>query len=184
MQEWLQEINWLTSNLAFGEKPTENGYQNLARIHRVKRIIDLRETQFAQEALSHQTVCIEDRLQILHLPTQDLGPIDLDKIWTGVRWANEAFDLNERVYIHCEHGIGRSALLACCVLVSLGNSPLYALKLAKSIRKKTSPSPIQLHCFISWSTQWYSSVGIPAPFVTWDQLADIAYDHANRTTAL
>lgn len=68
--------------------------------------------------------------------------------------------------MHCEHGIGRSALLVLCTLVSLGDSPIAAIRKAKAIRPCISPSPEQLHALVNWSTV--------SP-VSWDDLAAVAY---------
>ena len=45
----------------------------------------------------------------------------------GVQWVRSRLGAGRRVLIHCEHGIGRSALLALCVLVAGGIEPLDAM---------------------------------------------------------
>jgi protein-tyrosine phosphatase len=78
------------------------------------------------------------------------------------------------VLIHCQHGIGRSALLALCVLVDCGHEPLAALELAKSRRAKVSPSPAQ---YEAWAT-WLRGREIAPP--SFDAFAAIAYRHLRR----
>jgi protein-tyrosine phosphatase len=68
----------------------------------------------------------------------------------GVAFACRHLDRGERVLIHCEHGIGRSATLALCVLVQTGMEPLEALELAKTRRALISPSPAQFGCWTAW----------------------------------
>ncbi len=52
--------------------------------------------------------------------------------------------------IHCQHGIGRSALLALCVLVDQGWQPLDALTHAKDRRAQVSPSRSQYEGWAAW----------------------------------
>ena len=67
----------------------------------------------------------------------------------GVAFVNRHLDRGERVLVHCEHGIGRSATLALCVLVSRGMEPLDALwnwrraaaRSSRRARPNTRPGP-------------------------------------------
>jgi predicted protein tyrosine phosphatase len=79
--------------------------------------------------------------------------------------------------VHCEHGIGRSALLALCVLVSLGEEPLAALERAKSARPCVSPSPEQLEAFAAWVRRWRERTGAPVEVPSVDALGRIAWRH-------
>ncbi|HEX5750213.1 MAG TPA: hypothetical protein VFZ09_28540 [Archangium sp.] len=73
--------------------------------------------------------------------------------------------------------IGRSALLALCVLVELGHSPLDALALAKRQRQRVSPSPEQLETFMAWSEERRVKRSLSWIVPTFDALAEIAYSH-------
>jgi protein-tyrosine phosphatase len=75
------------------------------------------------------------------------------------------------VLIHCQHGIGRSALLSLCVLVDQGMEPLNALRLAKDARELISPSLSQ---YQGWA-EWLASRGIAAP--DYHSFGCIAYRH-------
>jgi protein-tyrosine phosphatase len=116
-------------------------------------------------------------LELLHLPTDDLQAVSQEALWRGVLWIREGLRCGERALVHCEHGIGRSALVACCALVSLGDSPLAALRRAKSVRWKVSPSPEQIHAYLRWSSDWHARARSACPPTSWDELADIAYAH-------
>jgi protein-tyrosine phosphatase len=59
-------------------------------------------------------------MEFLHLPTEDCCAIAPRMIDDGVAWVRSRLDAGARVLIHCEHGIGRSALLALCTLVAGG----------------------------------------------------------------
>ena len=72
---------------------------------------------------------------------------------------------------NCGRGIGRSALLALCVLVSRGMQPLAALALAKERRDVVSPSPAQFEAWAAWLR--HEGHAVPA----FDDFAAIAYRH-------
>jgi protein-tyrosine phosphatase len=80
-----------------------------------------------------------------------------------------------KVLIHCQHGIGRSALLALCVLVDEGWEPLAALSHAKDRRERISPSPAQ---YAGW-VRWLEARGKPAPDAY--TFGCIAYRHLARS---
>jgi protein-tyrosine phosphatase len=92
----------------------------------------------------------------------------------GVRFARERMERGTKVLIHCQHGIGRSALLALCVLVDQGFEPLEALKLAKDRRDRVSPSRSQ---YQGWA-DWLRSRGIDSP--DYHSFGCIAYRHLAR----
>jgi predicted protein tyrosine phosphatase len=81
------------------------------------------------------------------------------------------------VLVHCEHGVGRSALLALCVLVARGEAPLAALERAKSARPRVSPSPEQLAAFAAWVRRWAARSGAEVAVPTLDDLGRIAWRH-------
>jgi protein-tyrosine phosphatase len=89
----------------------------------------------------------------------------------GVAFARDRLDAGEKVLIHCEHGIGRSALLALCVLVDGGMEPMEAVRLAKDRRERFSPNLAQ---YAAWDA-WLRGRGLePPPF---DDFAAVAYRH-------
>ena len=105
----------------------------------------------------------------LHLPTPDLEPAAPEMLDRGVTFARNHIERGERILIHCQHGIGRSALLALCVMVELGFEPLDAIRHAKQRRERVSPSPSQ---FAGWCA-WLRSRGHEAP--TMHDFGCIAY---------
>jgi protein-tyrosine phosphatase len=93
----------------------------------------------------------------------------------GVRRVLAAFDRDERVLLHCQFGIGRSPLLACCVLIGLGNNPRDALVIAKRARPVVSPSPEQLHALLAFARRRCRRDGQSPAATTWHDLAAVAY---------
>src|SRR3981189_823045 len=84
---------------------------------------------------------------LLSVPTQDRCAVSQRMLDEGVAWVLAQLDAGQRVLVHCEYGIGRSALLALCVLTARGTDPLQALRMLKAARSKVSPSPEQLGAF-------------------------------------
>lgn len=169
------DLSWVTPDLAVGGRFGPAAAAVLAVRHDIRRVVDLRaEEQDDPAALRCH------RVECLHLPTPDHHPVAPTMLSAGVAWVQEGLSRGERVLIHCEHGIGRSILLACCVLVSRGDSPRAALERIKAAREKASPSPAQLHALLDWSAAWHRGRQTPPPADTWDELARVAYRHLAR----
>lgn len=159
-------LSWITKELAIGGWFAGERIVDLVRDHRVGAVIDLRAEMCDDElALGRHGIAF------LSLPTLDHDAIDPRMLRDGIAFAMAHIDAGRRVLAHCDHGIGRSALLALCVLVDRGHPPLAALELAKQRRMLVSPTPTQL---AAWSA-WLRDRGIRPP--TFEQLASIAYRH-------
>jgi protein-tyrosine phosphatase len=102
------------------------------------------------------------------------------KLRDGVAFVNRHIDRGESVLIHCEHGIGRSATLALCVLVSRGLEPLQALELAKTLRSLVSPSPAQYEAWAAWLRAWKANRAVVWEVPHFDAFAAIAYRHLRK----
>ena len=163
---WTPDLDWLTDHVAVGGCFPMERAAELAREHAISAVIDLREEDCDDaEALARAGV------DLLHLPTPDMHPAPLEMLEQGVRFAAEHIGRGEKVLIHCQHGIGRSALLALCVLVDHGFEPLAAIAHAKDCRERVSPSPAQ---FEGWC-EWLRRRGHEAPDM--HSFGCIAYRH-------
>lgn len=129
----------------------------------VRAVVDLRA-----EAADDPRALAAAGIAFLHLPTPDhhaVAPADLDH---GVAFVRAA---KGRALVHCREGVGRSALLAVCVLVDGGRAPMDALSLAKDRRWQVSPSPAQ---YEAWAA-WLRERALAAP--TFEAFAAVAYRH-------
>ncbi|WP_242346811.1 protein-tyrosine phosphatase family protein [Anaeromyxobacter terrae] len=166
------DLHFVADGLALGAHFPMRAAARLAEEHGITQVVDVRV-----EACDDEAVLALHGMRLLHLPTQDTRAISQRMIRDGVAFVTGALDRGERVLIHCQYGIGRSALLALCVLVARGDAPLDALSRAKGARPVVSPSPEQLEAFIAFC-EWQRDAGEARwPVPTFDELAAIAYRH-------
>jgi predicted protein tyrosine phosphatase len=166
MAAWQPDFHWLTERLAVGGCFPMERAGELAERHGIGAIVDLRLEDCDDEERLRAV-----GIDFLHLPTPDLEAATPQMLDQGVAFAARHLDHGRRVLIHCQHGIGRSALLALCVLVDQGWEPLAALEHAKDRRARVSPSRLQ---YDGWAG-WLASRGKVAP--DYHSFGCIAYRH-------
>jgi protein-tyrosine phosphatase len=172
MTTWKPNFSWITRELAVGGSFPSERAEELASAHRIRAVVDLRN-----EAKDDETVLRRHGMTLLHLPTEDMCGVDAAHLDEGVAFASAALDRGERVLIHCEHGIGRSATLALCVMVFRGERPLDALEQMKSRRALVSPSPAQFACWSKWLARHRELQRAPWEVPDFDAFQAIAYRH-------
>ena len=158
------DLSWITDELAIGGSFPCERVEVLAREHRIGAIVDLRE-----EACDDAALLAAHGIDFLYLPTPDLHAVSAPMLRDGVAFASRHVRARRRVLVHCEHGIGRSALLGLCVLVEQHHAPLAALELLKARRARVSPSVAQ---YEAWAA-WLREVGHPVP--AFGEFAAVAY---------
>jgi protein-tyrosine phosphatase len=165
-------FDWITDQLAVGGSFVPEQTERLAREHGVRAVVDLRNEEVDDERLLRRHGIV-----LLHLPTEDMGGVDAAHLDDGVRFACAHLDRGDRVLIHCQHGIGRSAVLALCVLVRRGQAPLDALALMKDRRARVSPSPAQFECWAGWLGRHRDTNAVAWDVPDFDAFKAIAYRH-------
>jgi predicted protein tyrosine phosphatase len=166
------DLHFVAPGLAVGARFPIEAAARLARDHGITRVVDVRV-----EACDDAAVLGTHGIELLHLPTEDTHAISQEMLRAGVDFVCAALDAGERVFIHCQHGIGRSALLALCVLVARGDSPLQALARTKDARPVVSPTPEQLRAFTAFATWLRDARGASWEVPGLEDLAAIAYRH-------
>jgi len=139
------DLSWVTPQLAVGGSFPMERAADLLHDLGVARVVDVRG-----ECCDDEAVLRESGLLLLSLPTEDRCAISQRMLDDGVLWVREQLRAGHRVLIHCEYGIGRSALLALCVLADSGLGAIPALAALKEARRKVAPSPEQLEGFRTW----------------------------------
>ena len=164
--EWAADFDWLTDHVAVGGCFPIVRAAELADEHGIGAVVDLR-----QEDCDDVGKLGGAGIDFLHLPAPDLEPAPVAMLDQGVDFVRDRISEGKRVLIHCQHGIGRSPLLALCVLIDQGWQPLTALAHAKDIRAVVSPSRSQYEGWVAW----LASRGLPAP--DYHAFGCIAYRH-------
>ncbi len=163
---WQPEFSWLLDTLAVGGSFPRGVAERLARDCGIAAVIDVRI-----EASDHPEELAASGLAFLRLPTEDACAVSQEMLDEGVGFARAA--AGRRLLIHCQHGIGRSALVALCVLVDRGHAPMDALRLAKDAREKISPAPCQFEAWAEWIARRAPHQRPPS----FEDYARIAYRH-------
>jgi len=127
-------MSWVNEHLAVGGRIHPEDIKALG-LTGIRHVVDTRaEYCDDREALARENI------ELLYLPTPDTYPLTVKQLMQGVTWVNERLDKGECVLIHCEHGVGRSVLLTCAVLVARGMHASAALNLVKRKRWQAYPN--------------------------------------------
>ena len=166
------DLHFVAPGLAVGARFPMEAAARLAREHGITRVVDVRV-----EACDDEAVLRTHGITLLHLPTEDTRAIAQEQLRHGVSFVSDGLDRGEGVLIHCQYGIGRSALLALCVLVSRGESPLEAMERAKRARRVVSPSPEQLRALVTFAARVKAERRVPWRVPDVQELGAIAWRH-------
>jgi protein tyrosine phosphatase (PTP) superfamily phosphohydrolase (DUF442 family) len=131
-------MSWVTRELAVGGRVRIQDIPALARAG-VTHVIDTRS-----EHCDDVKAMAQEHIELLYLPTPDTYPLTIEQLRQGAVWAQERIQQGSRVLIHCEHGVGRSVLMACAVLVYGGMSSHDALMLVQEKRWQAAPNHRQV----------------------------------------
>ena len=172
---WQPNLTWITDHLAVGGRFPPERTEHMARVLGIGAVIDLRSEDCDDEVLLRK-----HGIAFLHLPTDDHGAVTPAMIADGIAFAGPYLDSGQRVLVHCEHGIGRSATLALCIMVERGFAPLEALMLAKDKRALVSPSPAQFACWTEWMKTLRRTRRMDWDLPSFDAFKAIAYRHLGQ----
>jgi hypothetical protein len=132
-------MSWVNDHLAVGGRIRPGDIKTLA-LSGVTHVVDTRS-----EYSDDKDALAKEQIDLLYLPTPDTYPLSIEQLMQGSEWADKHIREGGRVLIHCEHGIGRSVLLTCAVLVYEGMHARDALALVKRKRWQASPNQRQVN---------------------------------------
>ena len=144
-------LSWVTDHLAVGGRVRPEDIRAL-RLLGVTHVIDTRSEYSDDEA-----ALSNEHIELLYLPTPDTYPLTVEQLMQGAKWASEKIREGGHVLIHCEHGVGRSVLLTCAVLVDNGMSARDALELVKQKRWQAAPNQRQVARLREFEKEYLSS---------------------------
>ena len=131
-------MSWITDHLAVGGRIRPEDIHALARTG-ITHVVDTRS-----EYCDDREALAKEHIELLYLPTRDTFPLTVEQLMEGAKWVNQRISDGGRVLIHCEHGVGRSVLLTCAVLVYDGMHAQDALQLVQQKRWQASPNQRQV----------------------------------------
>jgi predicted protein tyrosine phosphatase len=169
------DLHFVARGLAVGARFPPWAVPHLASDHGIRRVVDVRV-----EDCDDPAALRVHGIRLLHLPTADTQAVAQERLREGVGFVSEGLDADERVLVHCQYGIGRSALVALCVLVARGEPPLEALERVKRARPVISPSPAQLEAFIAFAAARRAEVGAGWDVPGLRALGSIAWRHLGQ----
>ena len=131
-------LSWVDGHLAVGGRIRPEDVKALS-LTGVTHVVDTR-SEYCDDAQA----LAQEGIDLLHLPTPDTYPLTVEQLQQGSSWVHDQIQKGGRVLIHCEHGVGRSVLLTCAVLVYGGMHAQDALLLVQQKRWQAAPNHRQI----------------------------------------
>jgi HAD superfamily hydrolase (TIGR01549 family) len=132
------DVDWIAPDLAVGSRIDPRNVPRLRRMG-VEAVVDLRAEETDDPALLNQY-----GLRFLHLPMTDGDPLTQDQMRDGSNWIAGERREGRKVLVHCQHGRGRSIMLAAAVFIDQGLSPTAAIERIRARRPLVALSAPQL----------------------------------------
>jgi protein-tyrosine phosphatase len=153
--EWTTDLipsrlnfSWITEQLAVGGAPRRRDYRQLAA-RGITAVIDARE-----EASDDAEALAQFGIELLYLPTPDRHSLSSEQLVEGTRWALERVERGGKVFVHCQHGVGRGPLQGCAILIGQGLSAPEALKTLRARRWQAAPNDRQIEGLLIFEERW------------------------------
>ena len=166
------DLHFVAPGLAVGASYPMESVARLAAEHGIARVVDVRV-----EACDDEEVLRLHGIRLLHLPTEDTRAVSQRMLRDGAAFVSDGLDAGESVLVHCQYGIGRSALVALCALVHRGVPPLAALEAVKHARPVISPSPDQLEALRRFAAGVKAERGAAWDVPSLQALGELAWRH-------
>ena len=139
------DLAWLTTDLAIGWAPSQSQWGAMFATG-IGAVLEIREEDADDEA-----VFIAHSIPYRREEVPDQGAPTLSELHAMVGWIRERIDERRKVLVHCRHGLGRSAMVACATLVALGFPLNVAYPMLRKARPDVALSPSQVNVLESLS---------------------------------
>lgn len=140
-------LSWVTPNLACGGQVSSSLFPKL-RDMGVTAVVDMR--QEARDPVDRLLAC---GISLYYLPTPDLHAADPSELKQAADWVLNVLNGGGKVFVHCQHGIGRGPLMACAILVRMGYQPWDAVRVVKEKRWQVALNRRQLETLLAFAQQ-------------------------------
>lgn len=137
-------MSWITPSLAVGGRIRVDDVYALAATG-ITSVVDTRI-----EDKDEESVLAGYGIELLHLPTVDTTPLTLSQLHLGAEWINQQLHAGRKVLVHCEHGVGRSVMLATASLIARGLSTRDALATVQRKRWQAAPNAHQVRQLLAY----------------------------------
>ena len=98
-------------------------------------------------------------IELLHLPVTDRYPPSVEQLMKGVEWALPRLKAGGKLYMHCEHGVGRGPLMGLAVLVAQGADVKEAYRALRERRWQATLNDRQLGGLADFTVAWQARKG-------------------------
>jgi hypothetical protein len=140
-------LSWISESLAVGGAYRRSDVRRLAALG-ITAVIDARA-----EATDDERLLAQHGITLMRLPAPDRYALSYDQLLAGAEWACDRVSAGEKVFVHCEHGVGRGPLLGAAVLVASGMSASEALRLLRARRWQAAPNDRQLEALLEFESR-------------------------------
>ena len=137
-------MSWITPCLAVGGRIRADDVRALAATG-INSVVDTRI-----EDKDDESVLVGYGIDLLHLPTVDTTPLTLPQLHFGAEWINQQLRAGRKVLVHCEHGVGRSVMLATASLIARGLTTREALAVVQRQRWQAAPNAHQVRQLLAY----------------------------------
>ena len=135
-------LSWITDQLAVGGSFGKQDIPRLAALG-ITHVVDCRaESQDDAAALGRHGIVLQ------LFPIKDKHAHSQEQLDRGSQWILARLNEGARVFVHCEHGVGRGPLLALATLVRQGYPVPEALRLVRQKRWQVAPNDRQLEALL------------------------------------
>jgi hypothetical protein len=108
------DLAWLTEDLAIGSAPAQAQWEAIFRSG-IGAVLEVRE-----EGRDEEGFFLARHIPYCHEDIPEFTAPSLSDLCRMVAWVRHQIDAGRPVLVHCRKGAGRSAMVGCATLVSLG----------------------------------------------------------------
>ena len=142
------DLDFITDSLAVGGALRSDAQIQALPGLGIGGVVDMRS-----ESLDNVTELERLGIKFLHLPTIDWHPPTQEDLIKGAAWVQGQIAAGGKVLVHCQHGIGRSVILAAAVLVAEGSTWQDALATISAKRWGASPHADQVDALVEFAAK-------------------------------
>ncbi len=150
----------MTEHIILGAIPLKNqSHDQLIKQEGVSLVLTLLEDfEITHQGIFTSPVCPKDwealQIEQKHIKAQDFLPLSLDHMHQGADILKSAVENQQKVYVHCKAGRGRSATIVICYLLKYCGYKLdEAISFVKEKRPQINLNAQQMQAIQSFSEQ-------------------------------